>query len=532
LFAFMSSSQLPEKDAPTSPAAPAGTGNKNGNGKKPYVILIFAVVIIIGGYFGYNAWKFNIVHPSTDDAQLVSDVIPVSPQVSAAVVNVPVLENQHVNAGDVVVVLDASLLQAAYDQAKANLNAAVSAAQQAGVDVTLASETGSAQETKASGGISQAESSIAQAKSELQRSKGAVDSAIAVRTGAVANVNLARSALAAAEANLQRSQDSAAAMQAQVENATAGLAAAKATIESAQAAYDRAALDASRYAKLLDEGAVSAQTSDNAQAAARQTKAQLDNAKQVAAQAQANIGQQQANLKAANRQIEANTAAVAEAQDQIQAAKAQVAGAGAALDQSKTQVASASQGVGQALARRVEATGDLKQAQTAPVQVAASRSAHSQALAKIAQMRAALETARIQLGYARIVATVRGRISKKTVEVGQYVQPGTPLMTIIPDQDIWVEANFKETQLSDVKAGNPATVEVDGLPGKSFKGHVDSISAGTGATFALLPPDNATGNFTKVVQRIPVKVVFESGQPELDRLRAGMSVVATISTAK
>jgi membrane fusion protein (multidrug efflux system) len=146
-------------------------------------------------------------------------------------------------------------------------------------------------------------------------------------------------------------------------------------------------------------------------------------------------------------------------------------------------------------------------------------------------MKAALENARIQLDYARIIAPINGRISKKTVEIGQYVQPGTPLMTIIPDQDIWVEANFKETQLADVRAGDPTTIEVDGLPGKVFKGHVDSISAGTGATFALLPPDNATGNFTKVVQRIAVKVVFETGQPDLNQLRAGMSVVTTISTA-
>jgi membrane fusion protein (multidrug efflux system) len=316
-----------------------------------------------------------------------------------------------------------------------------------------------------------------------------------------------------------------------VETATAGLGAAKATIDSAQAAYDRAAKDAVRYASLLDEGAVSAQTSDNAQATARQTKAQLDNAKQMASQAQSNIDQQQANLKAADRQIEANSAAVAEARDQIQAAQAQVAGAGAALNQSRTQVTYSAQGIGQAVAKREEAVGDLKQARTAPVQVQASRSAHSQALAKIAQMKAALENARIQLDYARIIAPINGRISKKTVEIGQYVQPGTPLMTIIPDQDIWVEANFKETQLADVRAGDPTTIEVDGLPGKVFKGHVDSISAGTGATFALLPPDNATGNFTKVVQRIAVKVVFETGQPDLNQLRAGMSVVTTISTA-
>jgi membrane fusion protein (multidrug efflux system) len=529
----MSSSHSPEKSEDPSSKQPAsGNGKGNGNGKKPYIVLFFAVLIIIGGYFGYEAWKFNTVHASTDDAQLVSDVIPVSPQVSAEVVSVPVKENQEVKAGDVLVLLDTAMLQATYDQAKANLSAAVSAAQQAGVDVTLAADTGSAQETKASGGISQADSEVAQAKSDLQRSKHAVDSAIAVRTGAIANRDLARSALTVAEANLQRSRDAAAAVQAQVETATAGLGAANATIDAAQAAYDRAELDASRYAKLLEEGAVSAQTSDNASATARQTRAQLDNAKQMASQAQSNIAQQQANLKAANRQIEANTAAVAEARDQIQAAQAQIAAAGSALDQSKTQVNYAAQGIGQAVAKKQEAVGDLKQAQTAPVQVAASRSAHSQALAKIAQMKAALETARIQLAYTRIVATVNGRISKKTVEVGQYVQPGTPMMTIIPDQDIWVEANYKETQLANVRPGNPATVEVDGLPGKVFKGHVDSISAGTGATFALLPPDNATGNFTKVVQRIPVKVVFETGQPDLERLSAGMSVVTTISTPK
>ncbi len=231
--------------------------------------------------------------------------------------------------------------------------------------------------------------------------------------------------------------------------------------------------------------------------------------------------------------IEANTAAVSQAKDQIESAKSQVTGAGAALDQSRsTQVTESAQGINQAIAKRQEAAGDLKQARTAPVQVEASRSAHTQAVAKIAQMKAALDNARIQLADARIVAPVSGRISKKTVEVGQYVQPGTPLMTIIPDNDIWVEANYKETQLADVKAGDSATVEVDGLPGKTFKARVDSIAAGTGATFALLPPDNATGNFTKVVQRIPVKVVFEKSQPDMDQLRAGMSVVTTISTAK
>lgn len=522
----MSSSHAPEREAQTAQSPPTTTGN----GKRPIVFLIVAVLVVGIGYFGYHAWKYNSTHATTDDAQLTSDVVPVAPQVSANVVDVLVRENQEVKAGDLIVALDTATLKAAYNQAKANLDAAVSAAQQAGVAITMASQSGAAQETKASGGISQADIGLAQAKTEVQRSSGAVDSAVAVRTAARANINLARSALTVAEANLQRSRDAASAAQAQVDTAKAGLAAAKATVDAAQAVSDRASADAARYATLLDEGAVSTQTADNARAAARQARAQLDNAVQMVAQAQSNIAQQQANSSAANRQIDANAAAVAEAKDQIETAKAQAEGASAALLQAQSQHTYASQGISAAEAKRTQALGDLKQARTAPVQVEETRGARAQALAKIAQAKAALDTAAIQLAYARIVAPVSGRISKKTVEVGQYVQPGTPLLTIIPDQDIWVVANFKETQLADVKPGDAATIEVDGLPGKTFSGKVDSISAGTGATFALLPPDNATGNFTKVVQRIAVKIVFNSDQPDMSRLHAGMSVVAAIST--
>jgi membrane fusion protein (multidrug efflux system) len=193
-------------------------------------------------------------------------------------------------------------------------------------------------------------------------------------------------------------------------------------------------------------------------------------------------------------------------------------------------MAEAAQGIKQAEAKQKQAIGALHQANTAPEQVAETKSAKVQTLARIDQAKAALETAKIQLDYARIVAPVSGKISKKTVELGQFVQAGTPLMTIIPDDDVWVVANYKETQLAGVKQGSRAIVEVDGIPDRTFKAHVDSISAGTGATFALLPPDNATGNFTKVVQRIAVKIVIDSGQPDMDRLRAGMSVTSTIAT--
>ncbi|RYG02844.1 MAG: HlyD family secretion protein [Caulobacteraceae bacterium] len=141
-----------------------------------------------------------------------------------------------------------------------------------------------------------------------------------------------------------------------------------------------------------------------------------------------------------------------------------------------------------------------------------------------------MPTLRISTWTGEVFASAPGRISKKTVTVGAQVQPGSLMMAIVPDKAVWVVANFKETQLADVKVGQPVDVEVDAIPGVSFKGHIDSLSAGTGATFALLPPDNATGNFTKVVQRVPVKILFEPGQPRLPDLRVGMSVLASVHT--
>jgi len=118
----------------------------------------------------------------------------------------------------------------------------------------------------------------------------------------------------------------------------------------------------------------------------------------------------------------------------------------------------------------------------------------------------------------------------KSVEVGQIVQPGQPLLALVPLEDIWVKANFKENQLTDMRPGQTAEISVDAYAGRTFRGHVESISAATGARFSLLPPENATGNYVKVVQRIPVKIVFEKGQDPEHLLRPGMSVVPTVIT--
>jgi membrane fusion protein (multidrug efflux system) len=139
---------------------------------------------------------------------------------------------------------------------------------------------------------------------------------------------------------------------------------------------------------------------------------------------------------------------------------------------------------------------------------AAAQAQLSVAEAGVATAHANLHDAQLQLSYTHIVAPVHGRVGKKNVESGQRIQPGQALMAVV-EPDVWVLANLKETQLAKVKIGQKVTIEIDAVPDKDFIGHVDSFQPGSGATFALLPPDNATGNFTKIVQRIPVKIVFD-----------------------
>ncbi|MBI4831143.1 MAG: HlyD family secretion protein [Candidatus Lindowbacteria bacterium] len=149
----------------------------------------------------------------------------------------------------------------------------------------------------------------------------------------------------------------------------------------------------------------------------------------------------------------------------------------------------------------------------------------------ILKRRAELEQVKLSLSYTEIYAPVKGNVTRKTVEVGNRIQPGQPLMMVVPLNDIWVVANYKETQLKRVKVGQPVEIEVDTYPGVKLNGRVESIMAGTGAVFSLFPPENATGNFVKVVQRIPVKIVLEE-TPNPHVLRVGMSVIPTIDTTK
>jgi membrane fusion protein, multidrug efflux system len=173
---------------------------------------------------------------------------------------------------------------------------------------------------------------------------------------------------------------------------------------------------------------------------------------------------------------------------------------------------------------------DVAVVSAAQRQIGVFKAQVSQAAATLAQQQAMEHQAELNLGYTIITAPVDGTVGVRTLRVGQYVQAGTQLMAVVPLQAVYVVANYKETQLTDVRPGQAVTIDVDTFPGAKVTGHVDSVAPASGQEFALLPPDNATGNFTKIVQRIPVKIVVDADDPLANLLRPGMSVEPTIDT--
>src|ERR1700690_1101704 len=195
----------------------------------------------------------------------------------------------------------------------------------------------------------------------------------------------------------------------------------------------------------------------------------------------------------------------------------------AAVTEAEQNVSVAQSVVDQARQRIAEADASVESATTAPQQVAASQTRARSALAQVAERKALVEQARLNLSYCTVVAPVTGIVGKKTAEIGENVLPGQQLMAVVPLDDVWVIANFKETQLSRMKAGQRVAFTVDAY-GKEYKGTLQEIGGASGSRFSLLPPENATGNYVKVVQRIPVRIDLDPGENDDHRLRPGMSV--------
>jgi len=282
--------------------------------------------------------------------------------------------------------------------------------------------------------------------------------------------------------------------------ASAQLASAQADLERAQVAYQQAATADLAFAR------------SNVRASeASNDRAQADLARMKPLVAKAEISQ---------LQFDAYTAAARVAESQLQAARDKLSSAEQEADIRKTVLEGAQTRVDQAKAQLASSVANRKQVDIRTADVGTAD-------ATVQAARANLEAAELQLSYTTVVAPVDGVVTRKSVEVGQIVQPGQGIMTIVPLQDTWVTANFKETQLANVHSGQRAEVHVD-MYGKNLNGRVDSIAGATGARMSLLPPENATGNFVKVVQRIPVKILVDQ-EPGVV-LRPGMNVDVTIFT--
>jgi membrane fusion protein (multidrug efflux system) len=254
-------------------------------------------------------------------------------------------------------------------------------------------------------------------------------------------------------------------------------------------------------------------------------------------QARANVAAAQAGLDTLNQQIGQQKLVIE--QDRQQVASDQAALVFSQQDfQRYTELAKTGYGTVQ---RAQQAQADIRQkaaalqhdnaaVAAAEKQIGVFEAQLAQAKATLAQQRAMEHQAELNLSYATITAPVDGTVGVRTVRVREYVQAGTQLMAVAPLQAVYITANYKETQLTDVRPGQPVTIDVDTFPGAAVHGHVDSLAPASGQEFALLPPDNATGNFTKIVQRIPVKIAIDKNQALLGRLRPGMSVEPTIDT--
>jgi membrane fusion protein (multidrug efflux system) len=412
-------------------------------------LVVFGLLLVllgIGTPYGLRLWQYYQTHESTDDAYIVGNVIPISPQVHGTVVAVQVEENQPVQAGQVLAQLDRRDFEVRVKQAEAAVAVAMAGVQRAEIEVPMMQESTSSD---------------------------------AERTGAT---------LRAAQIAVREAEHSTEEAGARLRTLEAAVAVAQAEVDMAQTRLHMAQREATRLQALLNDGVVAQQQFDSADTALRSAQAQVRASQQRLVQAHLEVERMRLDLQGRQQAVERARAHTAEAQ-------AVWAGA-------------------QANRQHV----DVKHAQVAT------------ARAQLQQAEAELELARLQLSYTTIRAPGSGVVAKKRLEVGQVVQVGRPVLAVVPLPQIWVEANFKETQLRHMRPGQPVTLRVDAYPDQVWTGTVESLSPGTGAVFSLLPPENATGNFVKIVQRVPVKIVLDAAASPQAILRPGMSVIATVTT--
>ncbi len=413
------------------PSRKSNSGVKSVIAKLAAGILVVALVIV-GAYYGSEAYVQMRNHQETDDAYVTGHLHQVSSRINGTVEQVVVDDNEHVQKGQLLVELDPRDYKVKVTQTLANLEQARRRAMAAQSSVTFQDTTAQGQDTNA---------------------RGSIDNAVAAisRSGA---------AVREAEMNIEANQSNLAAKEAELERAEA---------------------DYNRFDHLEKEGAISTSQKDSAK---RDYLVALDTrnyARNVVLQAFQRLEQ-------AKQTVITTKADLTKAQAQIQLAKA------------------------------------------SSVQTKVTEHQYQTDLAAISGAQAALDEAQLNLSYTHIVAPVSGRVGKKTVEEGQRIEPGQPLLTIVQDHP-WVVANYKETQLKQMRIGQMVEIIIDSIPDHKFEGRVLSFAPASGSSFAVLPSDNATGNFTKIVQRIPVKIAFTSDSLSgyEDLMTPGLSVITSVN---
>ncbi len=306
------------------------------------------------------------------------------------------------------------------------------------------------------------------------------------REASASRIDQARAAVEAARVAVEVGRAQVVEARARLEGRRAAVAAAGADAVVAETTLDKARRDYERQARLARQGLVSRQEHETAEIAERAAAGGLDATRRRLTQAEREAEQAAAEVR--TRELTAE----------------------------------------QARRRAQEAEALLAEAESQRAQVPMKEAGAGRAAASVEQAQADLAAAELGLAKTAVRAPVDGVVSKKTVELGQLVQAGQPLLAVVPLQGVWVVANFKETQIARIRPGQRATIRVDTFADRVFHGTVESISAGTGSRFSLLPPENATGNWVKVVQRVPVKIVLDGDRPNPHILRPGMSATVTI----
>lgn len=473
-------------DTTTTPpeAAPAPPRRR----KRGRVLIILLALVAVGAVVGYPRVKYAMSHVSTDDAAVTSHITYVSSRITGVAQEVLVDDNQYVEAGTLLARLDDEPLKLTVEQKKAAL-------------------------AQAKRAVDQQVAALQVAEAELDQAKHQARAQLAGLRAAWSLVSVVQDVVRYQLASLRSS--------------VASLRQQEANVRLAQQEYDRV--------KSLPVNTVSQEEID-------QRKATLDMAHEQASAAQQSIQQTRALLGLQQDRQDADVPAdvkenFAGTQYAVSSAVQMLANLGVDFSPTSTHLGT--------LEDKLKSLSEETVINQAPaVLAAAARVRQAQAalggegfdLAKryeqpaVVQAQKELEEAELQLRYTRITAPIAGFVGKRTVNVGTHVQGGQALLTLRPLNDVWVDANFKETQLADLRIGQPVEIRVDAYPGKAFKGRVAGFSPGTGSTMSLLPPENATGNFVKVVQRLPVRIELTEQPPKETPLFAGLSVVPEVDT--